>query len=202
MTAAMAKRPDSSGPTKSVKAARAAKPKPATKPRTKLARPPERARGGAARNIADLMPEIGRAAFRRFGFVQSSIVTRWPEIAGARYAEVTAPESLRFPHGKREGGTLHLTVSGAHAPMLQHVEPELIERVNRFFGYRAVERIRMTQGRVTPPAPPPDRPPAILKPIPIELGESLRDVGDPELKKVLESLAAGLANSSGPPKIG
>jgi hypothetical protein len=28
------------------------------------------------------MPAIGRTAFRRFGFVQSSVVTRWPEIVG------------------------------------------------------------------------------------------------------------------------
>lgn len=161
----------------------------------------ERPRGGPARNIADLMPEIGRAAFRRFGFVQSSIVTRWPDIVGDRYAEVTAPESLRFPHGKREGGTLHLTVSGAHAPMLQHIEPELIARVNRFFGYRAVERIRMSQGKVTPSRAGPVRPPPSLKPIPVEIGDSLRDIGDPELKKVLEGLASGLVNSNGPPKI-
>ncbi|WP_236643806.1 DUF721 domain-containing protein [Flavisphingopyxis soli] len=192
----MAKRP--ADPTKSKPAAPAKKPRAKAAP--KLVRQ-ERPRGGPARNIADLMPEIGRAAFRRFGFVQSSIVTRWPDIVGDRYAEVTAPESLRFPHGKREGGTLHLTVSGAHAPMLQHIEPELIARVNRFFGYAAVERIRMTQGRVTPTRAAPNRPPPSLKPIPVEIGDSLRDIGDPELKKVLEGLASGLVNSSGPPKI-
>ncbi|MEN9718380.1 MAG: hypothetical protein RIQ99_1258, partial [Pseudomonadota bacterium] len=38
----------------------------------------ERARGGAPRAVGELMPEIGRTAFRRFGFVQSSVVTRWP----------------------------------------------------------------------------------------------------------------------------
>jgi hypothetical protein len=31
--------------------------------------------------------------------------------------------------------------------------------------------------------------PPSLKPIPMELGESLRDIGDPELRTVLESLA-------------
>jgi hypothetical protein len=36
----------------------------------------------------------------------------------------------------------------------------------------------------------PDRP--SLKPIPLELGDSLRDIGDPELRAVLESLARSL----------
>lgn len=171
-------------------------------PKKPKGKPFERPRGGPARAVADLMPEIGRAAFRRFGFVQSSIVSRWVDIVGDQYARVTAPESLRFPHGKRDNGTLTLTISGAHAPMIQHVEPEIIERVNRFFGYAAVAKVRMVQGVVTPPRPGPVRAPPMLKPVPQELGDSLRDIGDPELRTVLQNLAAGLANSSGPPKIG
>ena len=162
----------------------------------------DRPRGGPPRAISDLRPDIGRAAFRKFGFVQSSVVTRWSEIVGERYAQVTMPESIRFPQGKRDGGTLNLTVSSAHAPMLQHIAPELIERVNRFFGYAAVAKIKMSQGHIIPKARQSAAPPLNLKPIPVELGDSLRDIGDPELKTVLESLAQGLANSDGLPKIG
>src|SRR3546814_3731248 len=70
---------------------------------------------------------VGRAAFRRFGFVQSSVVSRWPEIVGDRYAEVSAPDSIRFPSGERDGGTLTLVVEGAFPPLLQQVTPEIIE---------------------------------------------------------------------------
>ncbi|MGH6634122.1 MAG: DUF721 domain-containing protein, partial [Sphingopyxis sp.] len=51
----------------------------------------ERPRGGEARMVSDLVPEIGRAAFRKFGFVQSSVVSRWREIVGDRLADVTQP---------------------------------------------------------------------------------------------------------------
>ena len=44
-----------------------APPSPKRKP---VAKAYERPRGGAARPIAELMPEIGRTAFRKFGFVQ------------------------------------------------------------------------------------------------------------------------------------
>ena len=161
-------------------------------------RPYERPRGGPARPVAELVPQIGRAAFRRFGFVQSSVVTRWPEIVGERHAQVCMPEAIRFPPGEKSGGILQLVVLPAHAPLIQHVIPEIIERVNRFFGYKAVAKAKMRQGEVKPrysvdraqgsrqgtQAPPPS-----LKPIPMELGESLRDIGDPELRAVLESLA-------------
>ncbi|MDO9362126.1 MAG: DciA family protein [Sphingopyxis sp.] len=166
----------------------------------KSAKPPvrayERPRGGEARMVSDLVPEIGRAAFRKFGFVQSSVVSRWREIVGDRLADVTQPAMIRFPAGQKAGGTLHLTISGAHAPMLQHVAPDIIGAVNRFFGYAAVAQVRMTHGQVTPAAP--VQPPAMLKPVPAELGDSLRDIGDPELRTVLERMAAGLAT---PPKL-
>lgn len=172
---------------------------PRTKSRTTA--PQDRPRVGGPRAIADLMPEIGRAAFRRFGFVQSSVVTRWADIVGAHYAGITAPESIRFPAGKKAEGTLNLTVLNGHGPMIQHVVPEIMERVNRFFGYAAVAKVAIRQGEIVPAQAERRPPPRNLKPLPVELGDSLRDIGDPELRAVLESLAQGLANSSGIPKI-
>jgi hypothetical protein len=154
----------------------------------------ERARGGQARAIADLMPEVGRAAFRRFGFVQSSVVSRWPEIVGPRHARICTPESIRFPPGEKSGGILQLVVVPAHAPIIQHVIPEIIERVNRFFGYNAVAKAKIRQGEVKlPPASQQKTASPSLKPVPLELGESLRDIGDPELRAVLESLARSMS---------
>jgi hypothetical protein len=154
----------------------------------------ERARGGPARAISELMPEVGRTAFRRFGFVQSSVVSRWPEIVGAEHAKVSLPQAIRFPPGEKADGILELLVEPAHAPLIQHLVPEIIERVNRFFGYRAVARVKLRQGAVKPPSASREAPaPPSLKPVPIELGDSLRDIGDPELRAVLESLARSIA---------
>ncbi len=158
---------------------------------------PDVKRGGPARAVADLLPDVGGAAFRRFGFVQSAVVSRWAEIVGPRYAAVSAPESIKFPHGKRAEGTLALVVRGAHGPMMQHITPEIIERVNRFFGYAAIARVAIRQGDV--PAPPVRKAPPSIRPVPVELGDSLRAIADPEFKAVLEALAAGVAASRGVP---
>ncbi|WP_234035775.1 DUF721 domain-containing protein [Erythrobacter insulae] len=162
----------------------------------KAPKPYQRPRGRGPKAIGDLMPEIGRTAFRRFGFVQSSVVTRWPEIVGPRHARVCSPEAIRFPPGEKSDGILQLVVSPAHAPLIQQVTPEIMDRVNRFFGYRAVARVKIRQGAVKPPhAQERAKPPPSLKPIPMELGDSLRDIGDPELRKVLESLARSFENN-------
>ncbi len=159
----------------------------------------ERPRGGRARSAGELVGSVGGPAFKRFGFVQSSIVSRWPEIVGARYAKVSSPESIRFPHGQKSGGILTLLVQGAHAPLMQHLAPLIIERVNRFFGYAAIAKVGYRQGAPLPQAAVPKRPE--LRPVPREIGEGLREIADPELRACLESLAASLATSNGAPEI-
>ena len=151
------------------------------------------------RAASDLLGEVGGQSFRRFGFVQSSIVSRWAEIVGERYAKVSSPESIRFPTGKKAGGVLTLLVDGAHAPLIQHLTPMIVERVNRFFGHAAINRIVFRQGKPPAPAPRPERPQ--LRAVPKELGEGLREIADPELRACLESLAAQIAATSGPPSL-
>jgi hypothetical protein len=162
----------------------------------------DRPRVNGPRAIADLMPDIGGAAFARFGFVQSSIVTRWKDIAGERHAALSAPESIRFPPGKKADGVLTLIVASGYAPIIQHIIPDLMARVNRFFGYAAVARIVLRQGEL-PARQHDDRPPPrMLRPVPEEVGEGLRAIGDPELRAVLEALAGGLSGGPGLPRIG
>jgi hypothetical protein len=161
----------------------------------------EPGRSKRVRAVSDLLPRAGGAAFRRFGFVQSAIVSRWSEIVGPRYAAVSAPESIRFPVGKKSGGILTLVVEGAHAPVMQHVAPVIQERVNAFFGYPAVARVSFRQGLVQAAKAKPRPAPPSLRPIPVELGESLREVADPELRACLESLARGLSQSEGAPVV-
>src|SRR6476659_5843680 len=151
------------------------------------------------RAAGELVGDVGGQSFRRFGFVQSSIVSRWAEIVGERYAKVSSPESIKFPMGKKVAGVLTLLVDGAHAPLIQHLTPMIVERVNRFFGYAAIDRIVFRQGRPSAAPPRPKRPE--LRPVPKELGEGLREIADPELRHCLESLAAQIAASSGPPAV-
>ena len=169
------------------------RPKTAKRPPAPVRR--ERSRGGEARGIADLIPAIGETSFRRFGFIQSSLVSRWAEIAGPRYAAMASPESIAFPRGKKAEGTLQLVVTSATAIFMQHAEPEIIARVNRFFGYCAIVRVKYRHGALVRPkiSGPRSLPPPSLKPISIAPADGLRSITDPELQTVLESLARSMA---------
>ena len=156
-------------------------------------------RQGRVRPAGELVGAVGGVAFKKFGFVQGAVVSRWREIVGDKYGAVSSPESIRFPAGARSGGTLTLLVEGAHAPLIQHLGPMIIERVNRFFGYEAVARIVFRQGRLPAKPAPVERPRAA--PVPQELGEGLRAITDPGLRACLESLAGHIAATDGPPAL-
>ena len=91
---------------------------------------------------------------KRYGFAHAALLERWPEIAGSRLAEVSLPLGLGFAPGSRTGGTLTLRVEGPMATQLQHAADLVIERVNAYFGYAAVARLKLVQGPVPPRLPP------------------------------------------------
>lgn len=172
-----------------MKAAMAKKPEIAAQPLAERTRRPRR--------VAELVPNIGGQAFRRFGFTQSIIVERWTEIVGERYARHSRPEALAMPRGKQGGGTLKIAVAGALAPMLAHVEPQIIERANRLLGHAAVARIQLRQADIDPPVRAAPAPPRV--PLSAETQSTLRDIADPGLRASLESLAEALSATRGPP---
>lgn len=137
-------------------------------------------------------------AFRRFGFSRSALLGQWREVVGPVYCRWSVPESIRFPRGRKDDGTLTIRVEGPFAVQLQHVSTQIIERVNRILGHQAVSRLKLVQGEV--PKPPVSSPVAAgLPAIPVGTLEGVKDEG---LRKALEELAQQLAAGARPPKIG
>ncbi|MBZ6378470.1 hypothetical protein B5C34_12720 [Pacificimonas flava] len=156
---------------------------------------------GHVRTIAELVPRVGRRTFRRFGFVESAVVARWPEIVGAELARITQPDQIRFPQGKRSGGTLCVTVGAARAPHVQHAEPTILEKVNRFFGYGAVARLQLRHGMVDPETVGEHRIATAPRTLDEDERQDLKVIEDDDLRAQLESLAAQISVTKGPPKI-
>lgn len=94
------------------------------------------------------------------GKMQARLLKDWPAIAGEEIAANSRPESLIFPQQRLSEGTLCLKVSPSFALTLQYKEPQLLEKLAVYFGYRAIARIRLVQApleRKTAPVIPPER---------------------------------------------
>lgn len=103
-----------------------------------------------------MVPGLTSRAMRARGFMNAEIVSRWDDVVGEDLARITRPAALKFPPGKRTDATLVVRAASATALELQHRAPQLIERVNVFFGYGAVTRLSIEQGPL--PARPPHSP--------------------------------------------
>ena len=86
---------------------------------------------------------------RKQGFASSDILRFWGEIVGPQFADCTEPERIRWPRrDEAQGfkpGTLVLHCEGAQSVFLQHEQATIIQRVNAYFGYPAIDRIQILQ---------------------------------------------------------
>lgn len=103
------------------------------------------ARSKGRRPLGALVRRALGPSFGRRGFAHAEILTRWPAIVGEELARNSCPERLIAPRGSA-GGTLRIRVEGGFATELQHLESEVVERVNTYFGYSAVARLALIQG--------------------------------------------------------
>ena len=103
----------------------------------------------SAKRLSDLIGKPLADAFKRQGFASREIVTRWPEIAGAEIAAHAEPVRMQWPRqagtDQNEPATLVLRVDGPAAIEIQHLSGLIIERVNRFFGWQAIDRLALRQ---------------------------------------------------------
>lgn len=84
------------------------------------------------------------------GLVYIDILKNWSQIVGEDLASHSLPERIDFQKDARTGGTLHLIVSaGAFALEAAHKTPLIIEKINTYFGYNAVDHIKITQSGLT-----------------------------------------------------
>jgi len=85
------------------------------------------------------------------GFAEPQVLLRWAEVVGAHLAGLCEPVKVTYPRGQGLGAALVVRAPGARAPEVEHLGPRIVERVNQFYGYRAITRIKVVQ--TTGPAP-------------------------------------------------
>ena len=153
---------------------------------------PAKRRGGM-RVLAATLPAVARRALGQRGFAEGGLVTEWPSIVGKAIADRCQPTRSRpMRPGHRSEGTLTLRVEPGFALELQHLEPQIIERINGHYGYAAIGRLILHQGplnaqRRRSPAP---RPLSAAEEA--ELHSRVATVEDDTLRDALERLGRAM----------
>lgn len=121
----------------------------ATKKQTSTEEPRRRSFEGLERLTMEIK-RITNPILGQRGFAGTDVLEYWNDIVGEHLAQGIRPEKLTFERDNRTNGTLHVkSAGGAFAILFEHQKQKVIERVNFFFGYPAVGKIKITQGKVS-----------------------------------------------------
>jgi hypothetical protein len=109
----------------------------------------EKRRYGAV-PVSDLVSGIIDPALRRKTGISVELVHGWEEIVGEKLAASTRPEKINWPpRGANPDdfrpGTLVLACDQSVALHIQHSTDGIVSRVNAFFGYAAIDRVKIVQ---------------------------------------------------------
>ncbi|GLP92467.1 DUF721 domain-containing protein [Gluconobacter roseus] len=137
-------------------------------------------RRSGTKQIGTFVQGLTQPVFKKKPPVLARLMMDWVDFVGPRLAKQTEPRRL-------SAGTLTLACSGPIAMELQHLAPQIIERINVACGLRGeyeIERLKIVQDLVAFERPTPKRP----KPVQIEVP----DIEDEELRLALENLGGHL----------
>lgn len=88
-----------------------------------------------------------RAASEKRGFAVTRLLTHWADVAGPELARLCRPQRVSYAQ-RGFGATLIVEAPGAAAPLVSMRLDGLRERINAIYGYAAIARIQLVQGRL------------------------------------------------------
>ena len=108
------------------------------------------------KKIGDSLNNIKKDFSNKFGRIEYIIISKWSEIVGSFFANHSEPEKIsRFFEKENDMGekvysnTLHVNVSSVAAVEFQHYKDKIIEKINMYFGYKAISSLKIKQNFIT-----------------------------------------------------
>ena len=102
-------------------------------------------RSGYFKKIADALPKVLEKKFKETSYVELSIIKNWKEIVGNEISKKCWPNKIIFSNSDNLNGQLSLKVERGWAMEIEYKNQEIIENLNRFFGYKAISKINVIQ---------------------------------------------------------
>jgi hypothetical protein len=104
------------------------------------------------KKIGETLGKVNKIFSNKYGKIEFLILSKWPQIVGSFFAEHSVPDKIsRLTEDFDEfdqpifKNFLHVRVSPAAAVEFQHYKDTIIEKINSFFGYKAIADLRLQQ---------------------------------------------------------
>ena len=95
------------------------------------------------RSFKDTLPKNIKKVINKKGHIYSETLNNWKYIVGKNLFKVCYPKS--FKNSNKFGvSTLSIMVKRGHEVDLEYSKKEIIEKMNSYFGYSVVEKLKFT----------------------------------------------------------
>ena len=103
-----------------------------------------------AQPVSDLVSKLLDPVIEQRAGMTLDLIASWDEIVGSRHARNSRPEKLMWPKQATdddpfEPATLVIACESAHVLFLQHDTTSVINRINGYFGFSAVAKVKLIQ---------------------------------------------------------
>ena len=95
------------------------------------------------RSFKDTLPKNIKKVINKKGHIYSETLSNWKYIVGDNLFKVCYPKSFKNSN-KFSESTLMIMVKRGHEVDLEYSKKEIIDRMNSFFGYLVVKKIKFT----------------------------------------------------------
>ena len=106
-------------------------------------------------SIADSLRTVNKKFLYKFGKLDYTIHAKWSDIVGNFFVNHSEPQKISSVANSTNDNSetiydryLHVNVSPAAALEFQHFQDKIIEKINSYFGYKAIKGIKIYQHHV------------------------------------------------------
>lgn len=160
------------------------------------------ARGKTAKPVGDILGKVMEPVLARKSGMTVSLIKAWGELVGEEFRHCTKPERIDWPRRSNEDdpfepATLIVACDNASALFFQHEQTAVLERINLFFGFEAVKRMKINQKPVHQTDADTSKPVKSISPADeAQLAEMLDEIDNQTLKNTMMKLGRGVMAQS------
>ena len=97
------------------------------------------------KKIGSSLPKIVDKNIKEKNFIEISLIKKWREIIGEDIAKFCWPIKIIFSNIKNSNGVMFLKTKRGRSMEIEFKNEEIIEKLNQYFGYNAIDKISVVQ---------------------------------------------------------
>ena len=100
-----------------------------------------------AQTLSNFLPEEAKKILKSRGFAELELLKNWGDIVPKKYISAITPIKIKTK-SQKEGAHLVLKVDPSVAFAVEHEKEKIIKKINAFFGYQAIVKLEIIQGKI------------------------------------------------------